>query len=66
MSSFLALEWCDVNVQLFEEYVGHYAELITEKQFARFREQENLSESSPVYRIYKLWGELVFENKLTH
>jgi ABC-type lipoprotein export system ATPase subunit len=57
LSNFHNHRWTQIDVQMFDKYIGFYAEILTKTQLEKFEEQWNKPINPLVKRIHKIWLE---------
>ncbi|HCE2148207.1 TPA: restriction endonuclease [Vibrio parahaemolyticus] len=57
LTSFVELNWNDVNAQMFEKYTNFFLNLITKEQLETFEQEREKKVSYLVKRIYHIWLE---------
>lgn len=57
LSSFFNDKWTEINVQMFEDYINFYAQILTKEQLVRFKEQRDKPINPLVSRVYQIWLE---------
>ena len=57
LSSFLNHQWTPIDVQMFENYINFYAQILTEEQLIIFEERRDKPINLLISRVYKIWLE---------
>jgi hypothetical protein len=57
LSSFLNHQWTPIDVQMFENYIDFYAQILTEEQLIIFEERRDKPINPLISRVYKIWLE---------
>ncbi len=57
LSSFFNYQWTNIDIQMFEEYIDFYAQILTKEQLVKFEEQRDKFINPLIRRIYNIWLE---------